>query len=104
MVIQIMRIDRSNRLGKRFKVLLNNQEEYHFGQEFSDGTHPITFIDGAPKEKRDAYIRRHLGNKTENQLINNLVPSASLFSMFLLWNTPSLSENIKILNGMFKKR
>ena len=104
MVIQIMRIDRSNRLGKRFKVILNNQEEYHFGQEFSDGKHPQTYIDKATKEKRDNYIKRHLGNKTENQLINNLIPSASLFSMYLLWNTPSLSENIKILNGMFKKR
>ena len=98
-----MRIDRSNRLQKRFKVILDNDKEFHFGQEFSDGTHPQTYIDGASREKRDNYIKRHLGNKTENQLINNLVPSPSLFSMFLLWNTNSLENNIKILNGMFKK-
>ena len=102
-MIQIMKIDRSNKLGKRFKVILNNGEEYNFGQEFSDGKHPQTYIDGASKEKRDNYIKRHLGNKTENQLINNLVPSPSLFSMYLLWNTPNIDENIKILNGMFKK-
>ena len=99
-----MKIDRSNRLGKRFKVILDNGNEYHFGQEFHDEKHPITFIDGAPREKRDAYIKRHLGNKVENELINNLVPSPSLFSMYLLWNTNSLQNNIKILNDMFKKK
>jgi len=102
-MIQIMKIDRSNRLGKRFKVILDNGNEYHFGQEFHDEKHPITFIDGAPREKRDNYIKRHLGNKTENLLINNLVPSPSLFSMYLLWNTNSLQNNIKILNDMLRK-
>lgn len=102
-MVQIIKIDRSNRLQKRFKVILDNDKEFHFGQEFSDGTHPQTYIDGASREKRDNYIKRHLGNKTENQLINNLVPSPSLFSMYLLWNTNSLENNIKILNGMFKK-
>ena len=102
-MVQITKIERSNRLSKRFKAVMDNQEEYHFGQENSDGTHPITYIDGASKEKRDNYIKRHLGNKTENQLINNLVPSPSLFSMYLLWNTNSLENNIKILNGIFKK-
>ena len=63
-MVQIMKIDRSNRLGKRFKVILDNGNEYHFGQEFHDEKHPITFIDGAPREKRDNYIKRHLGNKT----------------------------------------
>jgi len=102
-MVQIIKINRSNKLGKRFKVILDNGEEYHFGQEFSDGKHPTTYIDGASKDKRDNYIKRHLGNKTENQLINNLVLSPSLFSMYLLWNTNSLENNIKILNGMFKK-
>ena len=102
-MVQIIKIDRSNRLTKRFKAVMNNGDEYHFGQAFPDESHPITFIDGAPKKRRDAYIKRHLGNKTENQLINNLIPSPSLFSMFLLWNTNSLENNIKILNGMFKK-
>jgi hypothetical protein len=103
-MVQIIKIDRSNRLGKRFKVILDNGGEYHFGQEFSDGTHPITYIDGASKDKRDAFIKRHLGNKTESQLINNLIPSPSLFSMYLLWNTNSLQNNIKILNDLFKKK
>jgi hypothetical protein len=103
-MVQIIKIDRSNRLTKRFKVILDNGKEYNFGQAFPDEKHPITFIDGASKEKRDAYIKRHLGNKTESQLINYLVPSPSLFSMYLLWNTNSLENNIKILNDMFKKK
>jgi hypothetical protein len=40
----------------------------------------------------------------EKQLIDNLVPSPSLFSMYLLWNTNSLQNNVKILNDMFKKK
>jgi hypothetical protein len=103
-MVQITKIERSNRLSKRFKVILDNGKEFDFGQEFADGTHPITYIDGASKEKRDNYIKRHLGNKTESQLINNLIPSPSLFSMYLLWNTNSLQNNIKILNDMFKKK
>ena len=83
---------------------MDNQEEYHFGQEFSDGTHPITYIDGATKEKRDNYLKRHMGNKIEAKLIQNLVPSPCLFSFYILWNTNSLNENIKILNKLLNSR
>ena len=40
-MVQIIKIDRSNRLGKRFNVILDNGNEYHFGQEFHDEKHPI---------------------------------------------------------------
>jgi hypothetical protein len=45
-----------------------------------------------------------MANKTELNLITNLVPSPSLFSDYLLWNTPNLDENIKILNELFKNK
>ena len=102
--MKIIKIERSKRLSKRFKVILDNGEEYHFGQEFSDGSHPITYIDGATKEKRDNYLKRHLGNKIEANLIQTLTPSPSLFSYYLLWNTPSLNENVKILNKLWRSR
>ena len=103
-MVQISRIEKSNRLTKRFKVILDNGEEYHFGQVFADDTHPITYIDGATKEKRNNYLKRHLGNKIEANLIQNLIPSPSLFSYYLLWNTPSLNENVKILNKLFNSK
>lgn len=103
-MVQITKIERSNRLTKRFKAVMDNQDEYHFGQEFADGTHPITYIDGASKEKRDNYLKRHLGNKIEANLIQNLIPSPSLFSFYLLWNTNSLNENVKILNKLLNSR
>jgi hypothetical protein len=103
-MVQILKLERSNKLGKRFKVILDNGQEFHFGQEFPDGTHPTTFIDGASVNKKNNYIKRHIGNRTEAKLIQNLVPSPSVFSLYLLWNTNSMSDNIKILNGIWKTR
>lgn len=103
-MVQITKIERSNRLSKRFKAILDNGQEFHFGQEFADNTHPITYIDGASKEKRDNYLKRHLGNRIEANLIQNLIPSPSLFSFYLLWNTNSLNENVKILNKLLNSR
>ena len=103
-MVQIFKIERSNRLSKRFKAVMDNQKEYHFGQEHSDGSHPITYVDGATKEKRNNYLKRHFANKIEANLIQNLIPSPSLFSYYLLWNTPSLNENVKILNNLWRNR
>jgi len=101
--MKIIKLERSNRLTKRFKVILDNGEEYHFGQVFEDDSHPITYIDGASKEKRDNYLKRHIANKIEANLIQKLIPSPSLFSYYLLWNTPSLNENVKILNKLLRR-
>ena len=103
-MVQIIKIERSNRLTKRFKAVMDNGDEFHFGQKFGDGTHPITYIDGATKEKRDNYLKRHLGSKIEAKLIQNLIPSPSLFSYYLLWNTNSLNENVKLLNKLFNSK
>jgi hypothetical protein len=103
-MVQIIKIERSNRLTKRFKVILNNGDEFHFGQKLGDGSNPITYIDGASKEKRDNYIKRHLGSKIEAKLIQNFIPSPSLFSYYLLWNTNSLNENVKFLNKLFNSK
>lgn len=103
-MVQIVKIERSNRLSKRFKVILDNGEEYHFGQVFADDSHPITYVDGATKEKRNNYLKRHFANKIEANLIQNLIPSPSLFSYYLLWNTNSLNENVNILNKLFNSK
>jgi hypothetical protein len=99
--MKIIKIEKSNRLTKRFKAYFDDGKEINFGQEFSDGTHPQTYIDGASKEKRDSYIKRHISNKLEYELITNLIPSPSLLSMYILWFSPDINYNIEHLNSLF---
>jgi hypothetical protein len=64
-----------------------------------------TYIDHQDKKKRAAYLARHLGNKSENRLICNLIPSPALFSATLLWgNNTSLFDNLKELQEAFNKK
>ena len=63
----------------------------------------FTYIDGADKSVRANYWKRHLGNTTENNLINNLVPSPSLLSAYLLWGSSrDLQKNVNALNGIWR--
>jgi hypothetical protein len=97
--MKIIHITQSKKKDKRFKVFLDNGEEYDFG--LKDGS---TYIDHKDKTKRMNYWLRHLGNKKEEELIFNLVPSPSLFSAVLLWGKFSnLRDNVEHLNYLFDK-
>lgn len=93
--MKIVKVEKSERKDKKYKATLDTGKIYHFGLEGS-----VTYTEGASKQKRDAYLARHLGNNTERNLIKNLIVSPSLLSYYLLWNTPSLENNIKILNKL----
>jgi hypothetical protein len=95
--MKIINLIPSTRKGKRFEVILSNNKSYHFGLDGAD-----TYIDGASKQKRDAFLARHLNNPLEKKLIQELIPSPALFATYLLWNKPSLEENIKILNKLLE--
>ena len=97
--MKIIKIEESPKLTKRYRVFLDNNSFYDFGLD--DGP---TYLDHSDKKKIDNYLKRHMANKTEFNLISNLVPSPSLFSAYLLWNTPNLDENKKILNELFKNK
>jgi hypothetical protein len=94
--MKIVSLEKSNRKDKKYVVLLDDGKTYHFGLK-----NAITYVEGATKQKRDAFLARHLNNPLEKKLIENLVPSPALFSTYLLWNTPSLENNIKLLNRLF---
>jgi len=94
--MKIVSLEKSNRKDKKYKVVMSDGKEYHFGLKGA-----ITYVEGATKQKRDAFLARHLNNPLEKKLIENVIPSPALFSVYLLWNTPSLDENIKILNRLF---
>ena len=43
-----------------------------------------------------------MGNKTENHLIKNLIPSPSLLSYYILWGPhTNIHQNIKYLNNLW---
>ena len=93
--MKIINITKSNKKDKRFKVYLDNGDEYDFG--LKDGE---TYIDHKDKVKRINYLSRHLGNKKEKELIENFIPSPALFSAYLLWGKYSnLKNNIEWLNS-----
>jgi hypothetical protein len=91
--MKIVSLEKSNRKNKKYKVIMSDGKEYHFGLKDS-----ITYVEGASKEKRDAFLIRHINNPLEKDLIENMIPSPALFSFWLLWNTNDLNKNIKILN------
>ena len=96
--MKIESLEKSTRVNKKYVATMSDGKEYHFGLKGS-----VTYIDGASKEKRDAFLARHVNNPLEKKLIENLVPSPALFSVYLLWNTPSLEKNLKILNRLLSK-
>ena len=95
--MKIVSYEKSNRKDKKYKVTLDDGKSYHFGLKDS-----VTYIEGATKEKRNAFLARHLNNPLEKKLIENLVPSPALFSVYLLWNTNSIDKNVEILNKKWK--
>lgn len=90
----------SKRPYKRFAIQIREggkKKTFHFG--LKDGE---TYIDHQDEKKRAAYLARHLGNKKEFALINNLIPSPSLFSAALLWGkNTDLFDNLKDLQVAF---
>ena len=98
-MLQIVNVQSSPIKTKRFRVTLNNDTSYDFGQ--SGGS---TFIDHQDETKRKNYWARHFVNTTERARISALSPSAALFSAFLLWGPYTrLQDNIHHLNSLFSK-
>jgi hypothetical protein len=96
-MVQIIKLERSHVKNKKYVATFDNGKKINFGSSVS-----TTYTEGATKEKRDNYMKRHLANGTEHYRINNLVPSPALLSYYLLWYTPDLQANIKILNDKLK--
>jgi hypothetical protein len=94
----IIKIEKSPVKYKRYRVYMDTGKHYDFGLLGGE-----TYIDHKDANKRRNYWLRHYGNPTEKILIDNLVPSPSLFSAYLLWGVHSnLEKNIKELNELWK--
>lgn len=85
---------------KRFRVVMDDGRKFDFGYEGA-----YTYLDGADDKVREAYRKRHYANATEKKLIDQLIPSASLFSYKLIWgDSRDINENIKTLNALWKAK
>ena len=89
-----MQVYLSDKPTKRFVAIYNNKK-YYFGSPTG-----YTYIDGASDVVKENYIARHMANETERYRIQNRIMSPALLSMMLLWNTPDIRKNIRILNKM----
>jgi len=96
----IIKIEKSPLKNKRFRVYMDNGKHYDFGINTKN-----TFIDHKDPVLKKNYLKRHLANPIERELINNLVPSPALFSAFLLWGKyTDLQKNIDYLNNLWEKK
>lgn len=97
MIVQLIELKTGT---KRYMLVMDNGKRFKFG--FRGGS---TFLDHGDEAKRINYLKRHLANPTENYLINNLIPSASLFSAYLLWGPyTNIEQNAEYLNSLFKSK
>lgn len=103
MAIEIVELTLSPKATKRFKITLNidgEQKSWDFGAKNGN-----TFIDHADERKRNAWYARHTANTVERNRIENIIPSASLFSALLLWgDSPDLFSNLVNLNSLFLQK
>ena len=85
---------------KRFRVIMNNNKHYDFGLDTG-----LTYLDHKNNIKKENYWARHYANPTEKKLIDNLVPSPSLFSAYLLWGKyTDINKNIEYLNNLWMQK
>lgn len=80
-------------LGKKYTFIYKDDNKgriIHFGSESSQ-----TFVEGATKEKRDAYISRHKVNENWNEI------NPGSLSRFILWGD---SRSIRTNLENYKKR
>lgn len=93
---KILKIEPSPLKMKRYRITLQDGTKFDFGLKGGK-----TYIDGESELTRKNYLKRHLGNEIEKKLIENNIPSASLFSAKILWGeSRSIEENIQKLNKL----
>jgi hypothetical protein len=98
----IISLDDSPRQGKRFRVIWQYEhggtKAFDFGQPGAN-----TYIDGASDQTKMNYWRRHMANTRERYLIENLIPSPSVFSAYILWgNSRNMMQNLEVLNQIME--
>ena len=93
--MKIINIIPSKKKNKRYSAILSDNTIIDFGDKNGD-----TYIDHNDKNKRLNYIKRHYANHKEQYLIDNLIISPSLLSMYILWGKyTDIYKNMNYLNN-----
>jgi hypothetical protein len=102
-MIDIVELTLSKKPTKRFHIKVTDgitTKGFDFGAK-----HGSTYIDHHDKNKRSAYLARHLANHTERERIIHLIPSNALFAARLLWGSHTdLFDNLTELQKDFRKK
>ena len=97
--VAIVDVQPSKVKGKRLCAILSNGKKYNFGLDGGQ-----TYLDHHDFNKRSNYRTRHYHNPKETKLLENLTPSNSVLSYYLLWGPhKSLDANIQYLNRLWQK-
>jgi hypothetical protein len=92
--MKILKVEKSDKPGKKLVAKISDGTKIDFGSAVSQ-----TYTEGATKQKRENYLKRHLAVDEERRLIKNKIISPALLSVELLWGeSRSLKKNIKALN------
>ena len=96
----IVSISKSKVQHNIFVITMNDGKKYNFGLDTGS-----TYIDHHDKQIREAYKARHYANGIEQKLIDNLVPSPSLFTWFILWGPyTNIEKNVRHLNALWENK
>ncbi len=79
-------LKKSDRKNKRFVIIMDNMK-HDFGSSVGK-----TFVDNRTEKEKQAWISRHKNDKNWNNKHSGIY-----YSRYLLWNTPDLKKNIKLL-------
>ena len=98
--VAIVDVQPSKVKGKRLCAILSNGKKYNFGLDGGQ-----TYLDHHDFNKRSNYRTRHYHNPKETKLLENLTPSASVLSYYLLWGSHTdLNSNIQYLTRLWAKK
>jgi hypothetical protein len=93
----------ANNMKKKFFVEFENPDtgrtkRIYFGAIKPDGTPYSDFLEHKDKERRNRYIQRHIANENWS----SPYAGAGVWSRFLLWGEPTLSQSIKAMERRFR--
>jgi len=97
--LQILKLERSQRKGKKLCATLSDGRRIDFGSDVS-----TTYSEGAPEKKMQAYFARHLANPVEGRKIRDLEMSPALLSAYVLWYSPDMEKNVAVLNSLLREK
>ena len=93
--LQLIMFKPSTRKNKKFMMTIIENKKFktiHFGSKESE-----TFVEGASKQKRDNYIKRHKVNENWD----SINPGSA--SRYILWgDSPDIDKNLKAYLKKFK--